>query len=99
MKYIRDDLAKYFAKQAGISTEDARKITGHFLGSLKHFLVGLKCDDTLSIKGLGVFKMSLYRGRVTVRNPKTKEPAVMSARRRLRFIPSKLMKEKLKKVI
>ena len=98
MKYNKKDFIKYFRKTAKIGKSEAIQIYNWFLYSLREFLSEMKPGDILTIRGVGTFKMHLYRGRTNCRNPRTGESAVMSARRRLTFTPTTILKRRLKKL-
>ncbi|MHA1952507.1 MAG: HU family DNA-binding protein [Candidatus Heimdallarchaeaceae archaeon] len=98
MRYNKTDLIRFLSKYEKVKQDDARKVIDASLRSLRAFLSGMKAGDTLELRGLGVFHMKLQRGRDNMRNPGTGERAVMSARRRLGFTPSKTLKKEFKKV-
>jgi len=98
LKYTKKHLIRYFAKEAKIRVEDAENITKYFLRAFMKLLRDMKVGDSLEIRGFGVFKTKLYKGRTNVRNPLTGEPAVMPARRLLSFRASTVIKEEYKKI-
>ena len=99
MRYNRKHLTKLVSIIAKVKYDDAKTITGYTLKALREFIIGMKVGDILQIRGLGVFTVHLYRGRLNVRNPKTGERAIMSSRRRLRFVISRTIKSEYRKVI
>jgi len=98
LKYTKKHLIRYFAKEAKIRVEDAENITNYFLRAFMKLLKDMKVGDILEIRGFGVFKTKLYKGRTNVRNPFTGEPAVMPARRILSFKASAVIREEYKKL-
>jgi len=98
LKYTRHHLIRYFAKDAKIRVDDSERITKYFLKSFMKLLIDMKVGDSLELRGFGVFKTKLYKGRTNLRNPITKEPAAMPTRRRLGFQPSSTIKKEYKKL-
>ncbi len=100
MTFSRSDIAKYFAVEAGVKVGDANIMTKYFLKAFRDFIMNMRVGDRLEIRGLGVFEMKLYRGRTTsVRDIAHGKEAIMAARRKLRFKPSKILKKSFMKVI
>ena len=98
MKYCRHHLIRYFAKEANIRIEDAENITKYFLKAFMKLLKDMKVGDSLQLRGFGVFRTKLYKGRTNLRNPKTGEKAFMPARRRIFFKASNAIKKEYKKL-
>lgn len=98
MKYTKRHLSRYFAKEAKILVMDAEDITTIFLKSFADLLIDMDVDDVLEIRGFGIFRAKMYKGRVNLRNPMTGEAAVMPARKRLTFKPSDVIRREYKKL-
>jgi len=98
LKYNKKHLVRYFAREAKIRVEDSDNITKYFLKAFMKLLIDMKVGDTLELRGFGVFKTKLYKGRVNVRNPITGEPAIMPARRIIGFRPSGIIKKEYRKI-
>jgi nucleoid DNA-binding protein len=98
LKYNKKHLVRYFAKEANIRVEDAENITNYFLKAFMKMLIDMKVGDVLELRGFGVFKTKLYKGRTNVRNPFTGESAVMPARRLLSFKASDIIRKEYKKI-
>ncbi len=99
MKYKKKHLSTRFSIDSGIKRDPARKIANAFLYSFRAFLSEMKIGDKLEIRDFGVFEMHLTKGRTDVGNLNTTAPAVMPARRRLKFKPSLTLKKQFRKVI
>lgn len=99
MKYTKKDLSKRFSIESGIGREKAAEITNAFLFTFRSILSDMKTEDTLEIRDFGVFKIHYAKGRTNAWNPRTHEPHMVSARRRLRFTPSLTLKREFKKLI
>ena len=98
MKYVKKDFVRYFAKYAKIKQRDSKKIVNWTLLALRDFLSTMQPGDHLVLSGFGAFKVFYYRARTNLRNLKTKEPSIMSARRRLVFRSSINLKRSMKKL-
>jgi nucleoid DNA-binding protein len=98
LKYRRKHLDRYFAKEAKIKVPDAEDISKYFLKAFQQFLIDMKVGDSLEIRGFGTFRVKYSKGRTNARNPRTGEPAVIPAKRRLAFVPSDLIKREYKKL-
>ena len=98
MKYNKKHLIRYFAKEANIRVEDAENITKYFLKAFMKLLKDMKIGDKLELRGFGVFKTRLYKGRTNLRNPLTGEQAYMPARRVLGFKASEIIRKEYKKI-
>ena len=98
MNYIRRHLVRYFAKEANIRVEDAENITKYFLKAFMKLLRDMKVGDSLELRGFGMFKTKIYKGRTNVRNPRTGEKAFMPTRRRLSFTAANTIKKEYKKL-
>lgn len=60
---------------------------------------GLINNGRIEIRGFGVFEVVPTKPKPAARNPKTGERVYVPARRRVRFKPGKLLKERLHKPI
>ncbi len=98
MRYKKRHLSTRFSIDSGIKRDQALEITNAFLYSFRAFLSEMKVDDTLEIRDFGIFEMHLYKGRTNARDLVNNKPAIMSARRRLRFRPSSTLKKELRKL-
>lgn len=98
MNYTRKHLIRYFAKEANIRVEDAENITKFFLKAFMKLLKDMKVGDSLELRGFGLFKTKMYKGRTNLRNPQTGEQAFMPARRRLSFKASGIIRKEYQKL-
>tara|TARA_Y100000992_G_C21229803_1_gene474871 strand:- start:551 stop:838 length:288 start_codon:yes stop_codon:yes gene_type:complete len=88
--YKKKDLIKDLSSYTGFPPNYSKKIINDLINILtKNIELGY-----LNIKNIGVFKIINKSERVG-RNPKTKEKFIISARKAVRFIPSKKISEEL----
>ncbi len=85
----RAKLSDVISKNVGISQQESSGIIENILNEISESLV--KGED-VKISGFGTFSTSEKAERMG-RNPKTKEKAIISARRSLKFKASKTMKK------
>jgi DNA-binding protein HU-beta len=88
---VRADLVERIAKQLDKTDKEADKILGAVLDG---FTEGLKEDGDLIIRGFGRFVVQDKKERMG-RNPKTGEPALIKARKKVSFKSSKNLKSEL----
>ena len=88
---VRAELVREISKKL-----DATDVYSDFiLGTvLEQFTEGLKSDGVVSIRGFGKFLVQTKKERMG-RNPKTGDPALIPARKRVGFKSSKHLKEVL----
>lgn len=84
----REDLVKPLAALTGGSQEQARRTLTALITVLADTL---RAGQSVQLKGLGCFEWCATRERQR-RNPGTGEPVIVPAGRRLRFKPSKTLK-------
>lgn len=99
MRYKKKDLSTRFSKDSGIKREKALEITNAFLYSFRAFLSNMRVGDSIEIRDFGVFEVHFSKGRTNARNPKTNTPHMVAAHRRLKFKPSKALRDDFKKVM
>ena len=87
----REQLTNTLAKKIGITQPKADDIVITVLDTIKQ---GLVDDGRVVVRGFGCFTASNKSERMG-RNPKTGEPAVITARKVVKFKASKLFKAKL----
>lgn len=87
----KQDLAKILAKKTGISLKEASNITNEIFDNI---VEGLSKDEEVKISNFGTFKV-LHKPERIGRNPKTKEPAVIKARKVVSFYSSKKFKDQI----
>jgi DNA-binding protein HU-beta len=80
------------AEKTGMSKKDA----GMYLESFVELMTSLlKKESKINITGFGIFKIAHRKAREG-RNPRTGEVIQIAASRKLRFTPSKVLKEAVK---
>ena len=87
----REQLTNKLAKKIGVTQPKADDIVVTVLDAIKQ---GLVDDGRVVVRGFGCFTASNKSERMG-RNPKTGKPAVITARRVVKFKASKLFKAKL----
>ena len=87
----RRGLAEELQAETG-SYADARRFVGDFFDELSRRIAE---DGEVRLRGFGVFRCRVKKAR-TARNPKTGEPAPVSARRVATFIPSGALREAMR---
>jgi nucleoid DNA-binding protein len=89
----KEDIATIVAKTANIKKGVAENSIDVILKCMKQ---GLNKNGSLTIRKFGYFSTKNKRER-SGRNPKTGEPAVITARRVVTFSPSKTLKQEVNK--
>ena len=84
----RAELVKNISRKLDTTEVNSDQILGKVLDQ---FTEGLKKDGTVRIRGFGSFSVQTKKERMG-RNPKTGEPALISARKRVAFKSSKNLK-------
>jgi integration host factor subunit alpha len=87
----RDDVYDAVRQQVGLSVHECKVLVEQVLGQIISCLVGGK---RIKLSGFGLFSVHHKRERLG-RNPKTSEPAPISARWVVSFKPSRVLKDKL----
>jgi DNA-binding protein HU-beta len=88
---VRADLVERISKQLDTTDKESEKI---LTAVLNGFTEGLKEDGDLIIRGFGRFVVQDKKERMG-RNPKTGEPALIKARKKVSFKSSKNLKSVL----
>tara|TARA_Y100001963_G_scaffold152380_1_gene237098 strand:- start:1689 stop:1961 length:273 start_codon:yes stop_codon:yes gene_type:complete len=88
---VRADLVHSISLQLDTSERNAEKILVAVLEGMKE---GIRKDGDLIIRGFGRFKVQHKKARMG-RNPKTGDPAKITARKRVAFKSSKRFQEVL----
>ena len=87
----RADLAANIQKEAGLTGAESYKMVDLFFNEISESLIR---GEEVKVAGLGTFKILDKKERMG-RNPKTGEPAVISARRVVSFRPSTEFRKKV----
>jgi len=87
----RKDLSNKIFKKVGFSKSISSKVIDDIFNELVSHLCMVK---RIKITSFGTFKVSDKKKRIG-RNPKTKQQAIISARRVIKFKPSVLFKRKI----
>ena len=90
---IKKDLINQIYMQLGFSKLVSENLVNDFLSTI---ILNLKEEKKLKLSGFGTFSIRRKNSRVG-RNPKTKEPKVISSRDVVLFKPSKEFKEFINK--
>ena len=91
-KIKKIDLINIISNKTGLSQNLSKKILSDLIEILNNNI----SNGYLSLKNIGTFKLLSKKERIG-RNPKTKKEHLISARKGVRFIPSKYISEKLNK--
>ena len=87
----RDEIAESMQNEFGFN----RKQCLDFVNDIIDIIIeGLQKDKKVKIHNFGTFKMNNKKSRLG-RNPKTKEPYIISERKSLSYTPSKILKDQL----
>jgi len=89
--FTRKDLAIKLYQNVGFSKNFSSSIVDNFFETIIQELIK---SNMIKISTFGTFKVIKKKERIG-RNPKTKEEAVISSRKVVKFTPSILLKEKL----
>lgn len=87
----KTDLIKRIADRAGLPMTQVEKVVGAMLSNMQSVLAA---GGEVTFQGFGTFKVSERQAR-NVRNPRTGESLVITARKSVRFSPGKALKEAL----
>lgn len=85
----RKDLIARIMKEAGISTSQATKALNSTLDGIK---AALKRGERVTLSGFGSFEIKIRNPRKG-RNPKTGEEVAIPKKKRVKFNPSKSLKD------
>ena len=91
-KFKKIDLINIIGNKTGLSQNLSKKIVADLL----EILNGRISNGYLNLKNIGTFKLLNKKERVG-RNPKTKKEHIISARKTVKFTPSKYISEYLNK--
>ncbi len=87
----RSDIADAITAEFQVTKSEALDFIEEVLSEISKALVA---EETVKITGFGTFFIRKKRERIG-RNPKTNEPAIISAGRRVSFKPSQVLKNKI----
>ncbi|MDR1207011.1 MAG: integration host factor subunit alpha [Rickettsiales bacterium] len=87
----RADFAENIRRTAGLSAAESYKLVDLFFTEISESLIR---GEEVKVSGLGTFKI-LHKKERMGRNPKTGEPAVISARRIVSFKPNAEFRRKV----
>ncbi|GHU00571.1 integration host factor subunit alpha [Alphaproteobacteria bacterium] len=88
----RSDMVGAICKEVGLSESDATVLLEEFLAEVEG---ELGRGNKVTLSSFGTFSVRAKKARQG-RNPKTGEPAVISARRTVSFTPSASLKERVR---
>lgn len=91
MAVTRQDLAQIVSTKAGVSASEAKQLVELVFSQIT---AALEAGEDVKLSTFGSFQIRHSPKRMG-RNPKTGESAVISARRRVTFKPSKLLLERV----
>ena len=89
VNYTKKDLTNQIYMQLGFSKLVSENLINDFLSTI---ILNLKEERKLKLSGFGTFSIRSKKSRVG-RNPKTREPKMISSRNVVLFKPSKEFKE------
>ena len=89
--FTRKDISKKIYQKLGFSKNYSSQIIDNFFETM---IVELLRSNKIKLSSFGTFKIINKKRRIG-RNPKTKEEAVISPRRVVKFTASSLVKQKL----
>ena len=90
----KKDLTKILSTKTGFSYNYSKKIIDDLIEVI---VQGIK-DGYLNLKNVGSFKI-IHKNERLGRNPKTKEKFIITARKSIKYIPSRKIVEKLDEII
>ena len=88
--FTKKDIVSNLNKKTGYSSNFSKKI----VNDLIHIIIQNIKIGSLTLKNLGTFKI-LHKKQRIGRNPKTKDPFIISARKTIKFNSSKKMQKRL----
>ena len=87
----KNDLAIAIAQKTNLRQRDVKQV---FQMTLDHIIDSLATEGRIELRNFGVFQVKERKARMA-RNPKTGEPVPVPAKRVVKFVPGKLMMEKV----
>ena len=87
----RSDIADAITKEFQVTKFEALDFIGEVLCEISEALAN---EETVKLTGFGTFRVRDKKERMG-RNPKTNEPALISARKVVSFRPSQIVKDKI----
>ncbi len=91
----RSDIADAIIEEFQVTKSEALDFIEEVLGEISK---ALATEESVKITGFGTFLVRRKKERMG-RNPKTSEPAIISAGRRVSFKPSRVLKNKINGVL
>jgi nucleoid DNA-binding protein len=88
----RDDLTEYVCARTRLSREDSNRLVA---GMLKEITRALSRSENVELRGLGGFQTFIRRARVIGDPNNNGQLATVPARRDVRFVPGKKLREAL----
>jgi len=92
--YKKKDIIKNLNKSTGLSSNFSKKL----INDLIDLIIQNIKKGNLNLKNLGSFKI-IYKKQRLGRNPKTKDPFIISARKSIKFTVSKKILNNLSKTV
>jgi len=92
MTVKKTELIQMLADKTGLSKKDAAANLESFVELMTSLLIK---EEKINITGFGIFKIAHRKAREG-RNPRTGETIQIKASKKLRFTPSKVLKEAVK---
>ena len=92
-KFIRERITEILRSGAGLDNHQARELTGRIIAALA---AALAMGEAVELRGIGTLEVK-ERKTYKARNPKTGEPLIAPARRRILFRPGQELKAALRK--
>ena len=91
----RSDIAEAITAEFQVTKFEALEFIHEVLSEIREALVD---EEDVKLTGFGTFKVHNKKERMG-RNPKTKEPAVISARKTVSFRASPILKKKVNEIL
>ena len=88
--FKKKDIIRDLSKHTGYSSNFSKKI----INDLIYIIIQNIKIENLTLKNLGTFKILDKKQRIG-RNPKTKDPFIISARKTIKFVSSKKIQKRL----
>jgi len=94
MTYTKEDIAKIVTRRTGVPFRVVKKFVDIILQTIADMIVDMKDEDRIELRNFGVFKVWYYFPE-SKRNPQNNNQITLTARRKVRWKPSKVIKKKL----
>ena len=95
--YTREDLIYRAADKLNLTHDEMKIILDTTLKTIAEILTQDQSHMRIELRNFGIFEVKPTKAKPNARNPKTNREVFVPARRKIRFKPGKIIREKLQK--